>query len=326
MLTIKRGITIEDISGEIINHLTADFGGKISTDGKFWQGGRCPACGKKTLWTLCEKPLIPACNHIEKCGHEFKTRDRYPDLFESINERYQPTRINPTATADAYLRMYRGFDPLTIKGWYTQDVFDRNTTDGSHTPTVRFKIADGVYWEKFTEAKTIIKFTQNADAHGNKHWQEAGEEKMDSNFVGSYGGHAWTPPDFSPQWGEQVYLVEGIFDAIALYLNGWKNVASIMAAGNFPEKLIGNYRDAGLIWTFALDADNAGYKYLPKHIEKIKALGQKWDCISPAPSHSKRDWNDLHLQGKLTKDDMKRFAYYGKLLVAQSPEVHVRRE
>ena len=316
------GIPIEEISGEIINRLTKEFGGKISHDGKFWQGGRCPACGKKTLWTLAEKPLLPACNHIEKCGHDFKTRDHYPDLFERINERYQPTPANPTATADAYLRLFRGFDTAPIKGWYTQDVFDKNTRDGSHTPTVRFKIAEGVYWEKFTEAKTIIKFTQSVDAKGNKHWQEAGEERQDSNFIGAYGGFAWTPPTFAPQWGERVYLVEGIFDAIALYLAGYSNVASIMAAGNFPEKLIDDYRGKGIIWTFALDADAAGYKYLPKHIEKIKAQGQKWACISPAPSHSKRDWNDLYKLGKLTSDDMERYTYYGTLLTAKSPEEH----
>ena len=319
-MTKQSGVPIAEVAHEVITRLINEFGGKMSEDGKFWQGGRCPNCGKKTLWTLTEKPLKPACNHVEKCGHEFKTREQYPDLFERINERYKPTPANPTATADAYLRLFRGFDPSLLKGWYTQDVFDRNTVDGTITPTVRFKITDGVYWEKLTEPKLVNEFEQQTDARSNKNWVKTGERLMDSNFVGSYGGHAWTPPHLLAEYGKPIYLVEGIFDAIALYLAGYKNVVSIMAAGNFPIKLIEAYQHAGAIWTLALDADAAGYKYTAKHIEKLKAMNQKWDCIAPAPSHSKRDWNDLHLQGKLTKHDMERYAYYGKLLTAASPE------
>lgn len=316
----KQGLPIEEIAAEVVSRLMADFGGKISTDGKFWQGGRCPNCNKKTLWTVIDRPLLPACNHIDKCGHSFKTKERYPDLFISINERYKPTAANPTATADAYLRMMRGFEISQIKGWYTQDAFDRNTTNGGFTPTVRFKLAEGIYWEKFTETQTVAIYEQQKDKFGNVRMVKTGERTQDSNFIGSYGGHAWTPPHLLVEYGKPIYLVEGIFDAIALYLNGYKNVVSIMAAGNFPDKLIEAYKHAGAVWTLALDADNAGYKYTPKHIAKLKEMGQKWDCIAPAQSHSKRDWNDLHLLGKLTKADMDRYAYYGKLLTANTPE------
>ncbi|MCZ5545069.1 hypothetical protein O5483_26020, partial [Escherichia coli] len=39
----------------------------------------------------------------------------------------------------------------------------------------------------------------------------------------------------------------------------------------------------------------------------------------PGKNSNKRDWNDLHIAGKLRGHDVKRYRYYGDLLLAKSP-------
>lgn len=308
MKSSNRGnMPIEDIAPEIIQRLIADFGGKIETGGKYWQGGRCPACNKKSLWTLVDKPLQPACNHQSKCAYEFKTRDRYADLFVNISERYQPTPENPKATADAYLRIMRGFDIAAIKQWYEQAHY-WNPNGDRGTATVRFWMDNDktIGWEKFVDKVNVR--------------EEGNTTERDSRFIGEFKGWCWTQPHMQVEPGQPIYLVEGIFDAIALYLNGHRNVVALMTCGNFPENLVKAYQHAGAIWTLALDNDEAGRKHTLKHIKRFKSLGLQWDCIQPSEQVSKTDWNDLHIKGKLTPEDMKRYAYYGQLLVADSAE------
>lgn len=307
----QSGIPIEEISREIVQRLIAEFGGKITADGNYWQGGRCPSCGKKSLWTLADKPLLPRCNHESKCGHSFSTRDQYPDLFENISQRYEPTPTNPNATADAYLRMIRGFDITPLAGWYQQAKYwnPKGKPGKNGSATVRFWLDQekGVAWEKFVDKVIVI--------------DDDGDENVrDSNFIGDYKGLAWTPPGFLVEQGTPVYIVEGIFDAIALYLNGYKQVVAAMSCGNFPEAIIQAFQHADPIWTLALDNDKAGREHTHKHIDRLKKLGARWGCIQPSQYESKLDWNDQHLRGQLASDDMKRYHYYGALLTAEAPE------
>lgn len=306
--TNRGSMQIEEIAPEIIQRLIADFGGKLENGGKYWQGGRCPACNKKSLWTLVEKPLQPACNHQSKCGYEFKTRDRYADLFVNISERYQPTPENPNATADAYLRLLRGFDLATIRLWYEQANY-WNPNGDRGTATVRFWMnpEKTIGWEKFVD-KVNVKDEDGSIA------------ERDSRFIGDFKGWCWTPPHMQVEADKPIYLVEGIFDAIALYLNGHRNVIALMTCGNFPEHIVKAYQHSGAIWTLALDNDEAGRKSTLKHIKRFKAMGLKWDCIQPSEFTSKTDWNDLHIKGKLSHEDLNRYAYYGQLLVADSAE------
>lgn len=306
--TNRGSMPIEEIAPEIIQRLIADFGGKIEAGGKYWQGGRCPACNKKSLWTLVEKPLLPACNHQAKCSYEFKIRDRYADLFVNISERYQPTPENPQATADAYLRIMRGFDLLSLRTWYEQANY-WNPNGDRGTATVRFWMnpEKTIGWEKFIDKVNV------RDEDGTI-------EARDSRFIGDFKGWCWTPPHMQIEADNPIYLVEGIFDAIALYLNGYHNVVALMTCGNFPEHIVKAYQHSGAIWTLALDNDDAGRKSTLKHIKRFTAMGLKWDCIQPAEFTSKTDWNDLHIKGKLSREDMKRYAYYGQLLVADTAE------
>ncbi|MGQ0516780.1 hypothetical protein ACT453_40080, partial [Bacillus sp. D-CC] len=65
---------------------------------------------------------------------------------------YKPFPENPHAAADAYLVNARGFDVSKLKGTYTQELFrnDRKYPD-LITATVRFKLAEGVFWERFID-------------------------------------------------------------------------------------------------------------------------------------------------------------------------------
>lgn len=299
------GVDITDINQEIIVRLKEDFGGKIDSSQKYWQEGRCPNCGKKSLWTLVEKPLTPMCNRLNKCGYEMSTREQYPDLFTNITERYPQTSKNPKATADKYLALMRGLDPNKSIGEYTQEAY-QNPYANKATATIRFEIDQGVFWEKFCDKVSVRK-------------EDGSVVERDSNFIGQYGGKVWKGKNFLPEVGTRVYLTEGIFDALALRENGL-NAVSLMACKNYPEQLINEYKDADITWVLALDHDDAGLPSALAHIEKLEAANQKWSIILPSMFKSGLDWNDLHKANKLSKEDLKRYEYYGQLAVAKTAE------
>lgn len=305
----SKGMPIDQIAPAIIDRLRQDFGGKVSADGRFWQGGRCPQCHKKSLWTLTERPLLPRCNHEEKCGWEASTRDLYPDLFADLNQRFAPTAQKPHATAEAYVRLMRGLDVTPASAGYEQAKYWNQHGDRG-TATVRFWLDKDkqIGWEKFIDLVTVT------DP------QDGSQAVRDSRFIGKFTGLAWTPPGFDPQPFEEVFWAEGIFDALALHLNGCKNVIAPLTCGNFPETLIKRYRDRNLTWVLALDADKAGRKHTHKHIERLKSMGQAWACMQPSQHCSGTDWNDLHKQDRLKTKDKAQYRFYGQLLTAPNAQ------
>ncbi|MER2603034.1 MAG: hypothetical protein ABTR27_11805 [Candidatus Competibacter phosphatis] len=138
-----------DIYRDLIPKLQRDYDFK-KVDGSWLQGGKCPTCGKKELFTSKEHPWVLRCGRLEKCGTEVHVKDAYPELFENFGDRYPKTAENPTASADAYLANTRGFDLTKIAGTYSQETyFDREKKISSET--VRFPIAPGVYWERLID-------------------------------------------------------------------------------------------------------------------------------------------------------------------------------
>lgn len=267
--------------------------------------GVCPSCGKQSLWTWAESPGVVQCDRVSKCGYSAATKELFPDLFENLNKKYQPTPANPNATADAYLGLVRGFNVPEIAGWYEQGKY-WHPNGNKGTASVRFYLTGDreTYWERLIE--DVIITDENGDQQTRK-----------MNFKGLFKGLWWQPPGLAIEPEDDIYLTEGILDAIALNLNGYKACA-IMSSGTFPDQLFEKHRGKHINWLFALDNDAGGRKFIRKHAAKLRELDENVSAILSSDTDVKTDWNDLHKLKQLSPDDMKRYRYLGKLELAQN--------
>jgi len=283
--------------------------------GGWLRQGTCPQCGKKELYANAEHPWVVRCGRLNHCGWEGHVKDLYPDLFNNWTERARAmahggASTSPTAVADAYLQYARGFDLDKIRGWYTQEsYFDAKINAG--TTTVRFPLASG-WWERLID-----------------HPERFGKKKARFQPGGSYTGDWWKPPTLDIGQVVELWLVEGIFDAIALQHHGIAAVA-LLSCNNYPEKALQALRAQGqrpqLVW--ALDGDSAGRRYIRKWVARAREAG--WHCtaaIIPQQGRGKIDWNDLHLrdrgrdepQQRLSPEGRKIFRHHGAVLIAKTP-------
>lgn len=289
---------------EIKGRLVRDYAFKQA--GADWlRQGKCPTCGKKELYVSATKPWVVRCGRLSKCGAELEVKGLYPDLFDDWSKRYVKTPENPNAAADAYLESGRGFDLAKVRGWYTQEnYYDHKLEIGS--ATVRFALPGG-WWERIIDRP-----------------HRFGDRK--ATFNGTVKGTWWQPPNLEPVPAE-VWIVEGIFDAISL---GHHDVqaAAAMSCNNYPSlslaalserAIANNKRRPKLVW--ALDGDKAGRGYARRWVERSIAEG--WDASAATIQQSgggKLDWNDMHQRDKLSAADLEEYRYQGKLLLAETPQ------
>ncbi|KLB61469.1 toprim domain-containing protein, partial [Xanthomonas euvesicatoria] len=126
----------------------------------------------------------------------------------------------------------------------------------------------------------------------------------------------------------EVWIVEGIFDAIALLQHGMCAV-SAMSSNAFPEESLRELAKARmahlptLVW--ALDNEPGARAYTHKHIKRAAALGFDSRAAQIVQRDGKKtDWNDLHLRAIASDDpkqwdnDVNEARYQGDLLVARS--------
>lgn len=297
-----------DLLKDVTRELLAQF--EFVQKGDWLRHGRCPECGKKELYTHADHPWVIKCPRENNCTYERHVKELYPDLFEAWSERNPPTESNPHASADAYLTHMRGFDISKLRGCYTQETYSDRDIKAT-TATVRFPLPGGGYWERLIDKP-----------------QRFGKKKARFNFGSKHAGHVWQPPGLDLSTVEDVWIVEGIFDAIALWLHGVAAVAA-MSCNNWPEHFLaalakqrGGHRPA-LVWALDTDGtfgDGAGQRYIRKWVKQARALG--WDCKAaqiPQDGRSKIDWNDLHQRDRLAPSDLKRYLHEGALLIARSP-------
>ncbi|SDG27510.1 Toprim-like [Onishia taeanensis] len=292
---------------DILARLMADM--EAIERGPYLQKVRCPSCHKREAYIAADAPWMLKCGRENNCGDQRHVKELFPELFASWTERYQPqdgqAATSTTPVADGYLRDGRGFELERIQGWYSQDNYWKHGVGG--TTTVRFALPGGAYWERLLDKP-----------------ERFGKQK--ANFVGRYKGQWWQPPVFTMadlvEAGE-VWIVEGIFDAIALHHHGIAAV-SAMSCSNYPEQALEALADAAhqagstrpaLVW--ALDGNHAGQTATLKHVKRARAAG--WDCRAAQVPGGKRDWNDCHQRGELTEKDLDTYRYCGDLLLAATP-------
>lgn len=281
------------------------YNGKLA--GKYISKIECPSCDKPEAFAGIDEPWVVKCGRANNCGEYHHVKDLFPEFFETWTERFQPAteedRIkHPTAVADAYLMDGRGFELSQIRGWYTQEYFHHAELNIGST-TVRFAMPNG-YWERVLDKP-----------------QRFGKQK--ARCVGNYKGLVWKAPKLN--WealadASQIWITEGIFDAIALMQNGIVAVSNI-SSSNYPSafladlaKTCGTAKKPVIVW--AQDADKAGKNGAIKFARMAEKDG--WICGAAQPP-KKRDWNDLHQLGeRFTGSRIEDYLYYGDLVLAKN--------
>ena len=286
---------------KMLQRLQADYG--LKHKGDYLREGRCPECGKKELFISASEPHHLKCGRETKCNWGMKTRDLYPDLWQPLHELYPATPADPHATAKAYLRS-RGLDPALFAGEFVQGQrYEREAVrEPKGTETARFFLtADkSVYWERFIQVIDMP------------------DKPKKAHFNGSYKGLWWQAQGFNPESGKQVFLVEGIIDALSLIQSGFQAVA-LMSCNNWPEKSLQTYLGKGIHWVVALDNDPAGQRYTREFVRKLHALHEQAEACT-APDREKCDWNDLFKAhaGTIPAEQLQEWFYTGRLLTASS--------
>lgn len=299
------------MSPDILNEALIKLGEFDFKERSGWlRQGRCPSCGKKELYTKADNPWVIKCGRLNNCGYEIPIKELYPNLFEHWSRRYPQTKESPTAAADAYLNISRGFDLSLIKGCYTQENFyDKDRKIG--TATVRFAVGD-TWWERLIDEPGRF------------------EKKANFKYGGTYQGDWFVPPAVKLLEVRKLWIVEGIFDAIALTQSGTPAVAAL-TCNNYPGRALEQLREArkgqppSLVW--ALDGDKAGRSYIRKWKDRAESEG--WLCQAAAipQGKNKRDWSDLLLLDRNQEDPEKHYLsqagldeylYEGALLTAKT--------
>lgn len=294
----------DDLYRELMPLIERDFAFK-KDKGDWLQGGTCPVCNKKELFTSKEHPWVLRCGRLEKCGAEIHVKEHYPELFDNWGDRYAKTPEAPNAAADAYLKNARGFNLELIAGQYTQEsYYDPKLKIGS--ATVRFALSKEIYWERLIDQPSRF-----------------GGKKAHFNAGSKYAGMAWCPPMQMPD--DEIWIVEGIFNSIALMHNGIYS-ASAMSCSNYPHLFLTSVierciaaekKRPKLVW--ALDDGKAGTTYAKKFRDRSEAEGWDSSCVLiRGKGKVKPDWNDQHQAGRLKLEDIEEYRYWGRLLTAKS--------
>jgi len=196
-----------------------------------------------------------------------------------------------------YLINTRGFPAALIQGIY------QNGRSFNNIPTARFfiKTDNGhIYWERLIgdlPEGTPKSLFQKGTSFTGFWWQHPKQNLIEDTKEAA-----------------QIWITEGIFNALALINQGYKAVAA-MSSHSYPavalQKLAAecakNNRELPQL-VIAFDSDNSGINGAKKFIKKAKENG--WDCLAAVPPPFK-DWNDLHLEGKLTAADMNHYLAVG---------------
>lgn len=301
-----------DLHRDVMTRLDP-YGFKLTSDGQWLRKGLCPACHKKELYTHADHPWVLRCPRANTCGWEGHVKELFPEIFDDWSKRYaEESKVNSNAAADAYLQHARGFDTSKLIGTYTQETYyDREKKIGS--ATVRFAVGN-TYWERLIDQPSRF-----------------GKQKARFGYGGSYMGEWWMPPGLDISKLTELWLVEGIFDAIALWFLGIPAVA-LLSCNNYPSGALRALLEARpenrphLMW--ALDGDKAGRDYTRRHVKRARNDG--WTCraaIIPQEGKQKRDWNDLFLLDRHDQDDKpkrlslegrKEYIHHGAVLLASS--------
>lgn len=292
-----------NLEQQLVEALLADaqLNFKSKPGAKALYGGTCPDCKEKEVFISLDKPYQLKCNRTNKCGYAESTKARYNHLWSNLADKFPSTKEDPYATAKAYMSMVRGFPLMKTESWFEQGAM--KLRNGRLAETVRFLLWDGCWWDRLINERDIRDNTKNGDS----------PNKADFKFGTKYKDKCWTPPGQELADGDHVYIVEGIFHAMAFSLVGYKTAAAF-SSNNLPRELINANKGRNITWCLAYDAGNAG------EYASVKFLKELNDMKEPArislPHSASVDWDDLYREQKLTPEYLEDCKWRGRLLAA----------
>jgi len=243
---------------------------------------KCPECDKNSCYAYADKPSVLMCNRSNKCGAKTLTKEMYPHLFANFAERYPVTSSQPGATAEAYLQS-RGLDASLFD--YSQG---NVSIKGKNYPTVVISF-NGVVFQRLIDYLGA-----------------------DKNRFNSYSGKYYATKSIDN--ARQVYVVEGIFDALSLEQVGIPSIATLSSMHN-PESCF----KRGVSYVLAFDNDKAGLKAVRKIKAYLLKEGIEFSVQLPPAG---KDWNDLLISGDLSSsqqaDTLELSAWRGCLAMASN--------
>ncbi len=303
------------IRTEVLARLEQQFGLKRVGGTNYMRKGECPSCNKRELFSRYDEPWFMKCGRESKCGQQWHVKELFEDLFDDWSKRAPATEQDPTATANSYLQGARGFHLERIAGWYSQENYwDRDLGIGS--ATVRFPLEKGGYWERLIDRP-----------------HRFGKKKARFAPGQSMRGYWWCPPGLDLLQVRELWIVEGIFDAIAL-LHHDIDAVSAMSSNAFPAESLKALAKAcadadqklpKLVW--ALDNEPGAHRYTRRWVRMAKELGFTSEAAQIPQGDRKVDWNDLHQRWMFLDEDkradqieadIKAARYQGALLIAES--------
>ena len=306
-----------DILREVLAKLKAEFGFKEK--GRYLQEGKCPACGKKELFTWADKPFVLRCGRENRCGETFPVKSRYPEIFDDWSKRHKATPEQPNAAADAYLQHARGFDLRGLRGCYTQESYHDRDLNIS-TATVRFPLpgAPGSYWERLIDQPARF-----------------GKKKARFSYGSKYQGLWWAMPAHDVDTlaaASEIWVAEGIFDATALnqsaaFRDRGAIAVSTLSCNNYPDVALDAVRLAAARMgktapklIFAFDVGRAGVRFTRDFVKRARADGFLCGAaqVRPDGEGDKRDWNDLAQADELTVEHLASYLWNGEVTIAGS--------
>lgn len=302
-----------EIRAEVLSRLEFQYGLQHISGTDYMRKGTCPACNKKELFSRFDEPWFIKCGRESKCGEQWHVKELFDDLFDDYSKRFPTSEATPNASADSYMQFARGFDLSLVKGWYSQDNYwSRELGIGS--ATVRFALEHGGHWERLIDRP-----------------HRFGKQKARFAPGKSPRGYWWCPPCVDLLEVNELWIVEGIFDAIALVHHQLAAV-SAMSSVAFPfeslKALAKARTDAGLrlptlIW--ALDNEPGAHRFTRKHASMARDLGFTCEAAQIPQRERKVDWNDLHQRWMFADEtkrddlrhrDLQEARYHGALLLA----------
>ncbi|WP_163831855.1 toprim domain-containing protein [Spartinivicinus ruber] len=297
----------------IIQRLTQDqeFRFQLNQTKRYFEKGVCPNCRKRSVFISYRNPYQLKCNHENKCGWQQTTFERYRDSLGDSSDIAPPTEEDPNATAKFFLNN-RGFDIAKLSGWYEQHrprfLVDSNTQQYLYASTVRFYLdAERTrWWERLLDNTAIRRLNKKA------HF--GGKRKADGSL---YRNDGWTPPGQQINPKDTVFIVEGIFHAIAFYLTGKKAIAAF-SCKNLPNELINQHKQDQIHWVLAYDDDKAGRNAALKYYQQLKQ--QKQSVCIALTGNEDLDWDDCYQRQKLTDDFIEDCISRGNIFKAKTPE------
>ena len=233
---------------------------KTKLGSKVISGLICPECGGAgRAWCYRDEPWSVNCNRLNECGARTKTLELFPEVVRNIEKDFPQTPEDPNRPAREYLKS-RGINSALVG------------LEFEYWPNVRKTGSGAVMWP-------VINGEGQKVHNGRLLNPPKGEGKTHNR--GSTTGAFWKHPNIKYDIHKEVFVTEGVLDALSLFEIGHQALA-VLASGQDPSNVdLAEYHNL----VFAFDNDPAGWRAL-----------RKWSGYYPkagAVMSSKGDWNDF---------------------------------